>query len=107
MQDIGDLPVDELSLYAQATCVQTESAGQVRRALRAQLRRVPQEALDDIISGAVVDEVSSTNSIQNTTAGARGMASPTTTSRSGARRTTARRPLRRRATSLGVTTARY
>lgn len=69
VRDITELPVDELSLYAQATCARASTSERVRAALRAQLRHVPAEARDDILAGAVVDGASTINSVQNTTAG--------------------------------------
>jgi hypothetical protein len=67
LKDIGDLTVDELNLYAQSTCVEGPDAESVRRALRANLR-IPAEAREDIIASAVLDRVSATSSVQNTTA---------------------------------------
>lgn len=70
LENIAKLPVDDLSLYAQAACVQAESASTVRRALRAQLSQIPAEAREDIVSAAVIEGASTQNSVQNTSASA-------------------------------------
>lgn len=69
LRDIGDLTVDGMQLYAQATCVQASTAEEVRFALRRQLKSIPEEAREDIISSAVIDGQSTSNSMQNTSAG--------------------------------------
>lgn len=69
LSDISDLPVDGVESYAQATCVQGETVGDVRSALRRQLKGIPEEARDDIIYSAVLEGMSTSNSVQNISAG--------------------------------------
>eukprot|EP00188_Purpureofilum_apyrenoidigerum_P001736 Plantae.Rhodophyta-Purpureofilum_apyrenoidigerum.ctg19855.p1 GENE.Plantae.Rhodophyta-Purpureofilum_apyrenoidigerum.ctg19855~~Plantae.Rhodophyta-Purpureofilum_apyrenoidigerum.ctg19855.p1 ORF type:complete len:324 (-),score=25.25 Plantae.Rhodophyta-Purpureofilum_apyrenoidigerum.ctg19855:87-947(-) len=69
LEAVGDLRVDQMKLFAQATCVQGPGLEIVRRALRKQLRGVPDSVVEAIVDSALIEGVSAQNSVQNTTAG--------------------------------------
>lgn len=66
VESIAELPVDDLNSFAQSTCVEARRADDIRAALRANLR-IPTEVRDMLISSAVVDGVSTSSTISNTT----------------------------------------
>lgn len=66
VESIAELPVDDLNSFAQSACVEARRADDIRTALKANLR-VPPEVRDMIISSAVVDGVSTSSTMSNTT----------------------------------------
>lgn len=66
VESIAELPVDDLNSFAQSTCVEARRAEDIRAALRANLR-IPTEVRDMLISSAVVDGVSTSSTMSNTT----------------------------------------
>lgn len=66
VESIAELPVDDLNSFAQSACVEARGAEDIRRALKANLR-IPPEVRDMIISSAVVDGVSTSSTMSNTT----------------------------------------
>lgn len=66
VESIAELPVDDLNSFAQSTCVEARRAEDIRTSLKANLR-IPAEVRDMIIASAVVDGVTTSNSMSNTT----------------------------------------
>lgn len=69
LAEVGDLRVDEMKLFAQAACVQGQDLQMVKKALRVQMRGVPANVVDEIVESALVEGVSTQNTVQNTTTG--------------------------------------
>lgn len=65
MESIAELAVDDLNSFAQSTCVEGRRADDVRAALRRNLRITP-EIRDNIIESAVIDGISTSSSVSNT-----------------------------------------
>ncbi|KAI0560962.1 hypothetical protein FGB62_95g088 [Gracilaria domingensis] len=68
IDNIEELPVDGLKLYAQATCVKGPTVKHVKEALHLQLRNIPEQARADIIDSAVVEGMDTVSTRQDTAA---------------------------------------
>lgn len=67
---VMDLPTESLSQYAQAACILAKDADGARLGLEQQLRGIPKAALDELLDRAVLPDVDTRSSMQNTTMGA-------------------------------------
>lgn len=65
LMNIADIPVDKLEYYSEACCVEGETAEDVRLVLNERLGRIPEPVRMDIIYGAVLEGMSTTNTVQN------------------------------------------
>lgn len=64
--DLSGIPLEKFNGYTGASCVDSSNYTMTRRALRAQLYKMPEEVVDDILNGAVMPNTNTKNCYQNT-----------------------------------------